>query len=150
MENKIKLGCPEYEDRAICKCDPILDHYYEDNRTKLEKEYLENRRKAILETSIGKIAHQYITEVSLRSKFAPDLEALVPDECLPIETRRYLDELATELNNDVAALNRRCEEIRYLLSIADTYEQKEAIYIRTGLLQKENATMKALKTKLSK
>lgn len=146
----IKPDYPDYEDRAICKHDTILEHYYEDNRTKLDKEYSENRRKAILETSVGKIANQFITEVSLISKFAPDLEALVPDECLPIETRRYFDELSTELNNNVMALARKCDEIKYLLSIADTYEQKEAIYVRYGLLKKENNTMKALKAKLSK
>lgn len=130
--------------------DPILENYFAEKRAELKKDYLAKRLQIIETSEVGKAAKAYIDAAIKACGTAPSIDTLVTDMMLPRIAQDMLEQLHNELNIADKALHTKYNEVKYLLEIADTFEQKMSIYERYGILVKETNIMKALKAKVTK
>lgn len=147
---EVKTMDPICNEEVCYSHDPILENYFTEKHAELKKDYLTKRLQIIETSEVGRAAKVYMEAAIKACGTAPSIDTLVTDMMLPRIAQDMLEQLHTELNTADKALHTKYNEVKYLLEIADTFEQKMSIYERYGILVKEANIMKALKAKVTK
>lgn len=142
------MGTMHYADSAS-RCgyyesnNPLIDNYVNKTIKQLHDKY-QAERDEIIETSlVGKAARNYLNALTLQQPLSvkPELQSLVPFNCLSDAEQRDIRRLNEQEDKEINELRTRMRNLHYLVSIADTYEQKEKLFKKYGILDTEIKTL---------
>lgn len=122
---------------------PLIDDYVNKTIKQLRDKY-QTERDEIIETSVvGKAARNYLNALTLQQPLSvkPELQSLVPFNSLSDAEQRDIRRLNEQEDKEVNELRTRMRHLHYLESIADTYEQKEKLFKKYGILDSEVKTV---------
>lgn len=115
---------------------PLIDDYVSKTIKQLRDKYRAERHEIIEASLVGKAARNYLNALTLQQAVSlkPELESLVPFDSLSDAEQRHLRRIGEQEDKEVDELRARMRNLQYLVSIADTYEQKEKLFKKYGIL----------------
>lgn len=142
------MGTMHYADNAP-KCgyyesnNPLIDNYVNKTIKQLRDKYQAERDEIIEASVVGKAARNYLNALTLQQPFSvkPELQSLVPFNFLSDAEQRHIRRLNEQEDKEIDELRTRMRNLHYLVSIADTYEQKEKLFKKYGILDTEIKTV---------
>lgn len=143
MEEKMRLGIIGAPINGTSYNNPLIDNYVNKIITQLRNKYDAEKDKVIEASLVGKAARNYLnTLISQQQPFEiqPEFSSLVPFSSLSDAEQRRINYLAEQEDKEITELKARMRELQYLISIADTYEQKEKLFKKYGILTSEVKT----------
>lgn len=133
-----KCQCGYYESN-----NPLIDNYVNKTIKQLRDKYQTERDEIIEASVVGKAARNYLNALTLRQPLSvkPELQSLVPFNSLSDAEQSHIRKLNEQEDKEVEELRTRMRNLHYLVSIADTYEQKEKLFKKYGILDTEIKTV---------
>ena len=122
---------------------PLIDNYVNKTIKQLRDKYQAERDEIIEKSLVGKAARNYLNALTLQQPLSvkPELQSLVPFNCLSDAEQRDIRRLNEQEDKEINELRTRMRNLHYLVSIADTYEQKEKLFKKYGILDSEVKTV---------
>lgn len=115
---------------------PIVDKFYNKEREKVQKEYRAKMDTIIANSELGKVAKEYLDIMNKKDPMSvkQSLNNLVPFYMLTQDEQNKIRLLDQVENEFIKNINDTRDEVIFLLSQCDKYEQKEEIYRRYKIL----------------
>lgn len=122
---------------------PLIDDYVSKTIKQLHDKYRAERDEIIEASVVGKAAKNYLNALTLQQPFSvkPELQSLVPFDSLSDVEQRQIRRISEQEDKEVDELRARMRNLQYLISIADTYEQKEKLFKKYGILDTDVKTI---------
>lgn len=122
---------------------PLIDDYVSKTIKQLRDKYRAERDEIIEASLVGKAARNYLNALTLKQvgSIIPDLQSLVPFDSLSDVEQRQIRRIGEQEDKEIDELRARMRNLQYLISIADTYEQKEKLFKKYGILDSEVKTI---------
>lgn len=135
MNDSFKIGPTVGIDPVVAKYDVIVENYYGEKLNNIRERYKAGREDVIKNSVLGKAATVYYNTFKELAPFSvlPKFEDLVPYELLSTSEKETLSKLSNAEDEEREKLRREREEVMYLISICDTFEQKIKVYDRYGI-----------------
>ena len=122
---------------------PLIDDYVSKTIKQLRDKYRAERDEIIEASLVGKAARNYLNALTLQPTISiiPELQSLVPFDSLSDVEQRQIRRIGEQEDKEIDELRARMRNLQYLISIADTYEQKEKLFKKYGILDTEVKTI---------
>lgn len=135
MNDNFKIGPTVGTDPVVARYDVIVENYYGEKLNNIRERYKAGREDVIKNSVLGKAATIYYNTFKELAPFSvlPKFEDLVPYELLSTSEKETLSKLSKAEDEEREKLRREREEVMYLITICDTFEQKIKVYERYGI-----------------
>lgn len=121
----------------------LMKTYYEMKEIEIEKEYYEKKEKIKSEDKIQDLIQEFKTNLCQYTDCSiEDINISIDNECYTKETVEMVNELRKERDETISQLKNKCKEVKSLLEITDTYEQKIDILVAYDILDKKTKKIK--------
>lgn len=126
-ENKLKKG--------NIKMNELIEKWYEAREKELTEAYKNTNRKIRQDTPIGKAALAYGEELTKLIGRISDIDYLIRDDILSLETKNKLQKENTNYYKQLNELMVKRDTITNLFEMCDTFEQKIDILTRYKIIE---------------
>lgn len=126
-KNKLKKG--------NIKMNELIEKWYEVREEELTKAYKNTNRKIRLDTPVGKAALAYSEEITKMTGRITDVDYLIHDDMLSLETKDKLKKENTDYYKQLNELRAKRDTITNLFEMCDTFEQKLDILTRYKIVE---------------
>lgn len=111
----------------------IMEREFRKERTKLEKRCDELINDAYASCPMGEQAKLLANLIMANTTLEIDFKTYLTEDILPLNIRREIIAIRAELETEMAKLSDKYQNLEAMLSICDTYEQKEKLLKKTIL-----------------